>query len=105
VARRSANSRASTGARHARVPFGGMRGGDRRPGRWRRLGRGGCPMTSEWSTRRWVAAAVTAVVFTVVVASPPDMIDTPLFSRDIPVTWWAWPSLIITSVLAGLLLA
>lgn len=62
-------------------------------------------MMSEWSTRRWVAAAVTAVVFTVVVAIPTDMIDTPLFSRDIPVTWWAWPSLIITSVLAGLLLA
>jgi len=62
-------------------------------------------MMRAWTARRWVAAAVTAVVFTVVVAIPTDMIDTPLFSRDIPVTWWAWPSLIITSVLAGLLLA
>lgn len=62
-------------------------------------------MMRQWTARRWLAAAVTAIVFIVVVAIPTDMIDTPLFSRDIAVTWWAWPSLVITSVLAGLLLA
>lgn len=58
-----------------------------------------------WPARRWGVAASAAVVFAVVVAIPTDMIDTPLFTRDIPVTWWAWPSLIASSILGGLLVA
>jgi hypothetical protein len=40
-----------------------------------------------------------------VVAVPTDLVDTPVFGREIPPTWWAWPSLVVTSVLGGLLLA
>ncbi|MFY9913678.1 MAG: hypothetical protein WAK18_03345 [Nocardioidaceae bacterium] len=48
---------------------------------------------------------VAAVVFALVVALPTDLIDTPLFSREIPPSWWAWPSLLLSSALGGLLLA
>lgn len=58
-----------------------------------------------WSARRWGVAAATAVLFTVAVAIPTDLIDTPLFWRAIPPTWWAWPALGVSAVLAGLLVA
>lgn len=58
-----------------------------------------------WPVRRWVVAAGTAMVTYLVVAVPTDLIDTPVFSREVPPTWWAQPVLIITAVLAGLLTA
>lgn len=61
-------------------------------------------MTS-WTSRRWVASVVGALLTLVVVAVPTDLIDTPLFSREIPPTWWAWPVTVTASVLSGLLLA
>lgn len=33
------------------------------------------------------------------------MIPNPLFGRAIPTTWWAWPVLLVTGVLSGLLTA
>ncbi len=50
-----------------------------------------------------VTAAAAAVAL--LVAIPTDLIDTPLFSREIPPTWWAWPGLAISSLLSGLLVA
>ena len=58
-----------------------------------------------WPLRRWLAAAGAAIAFALVVAIPTDLIDTPVFSREIPPTWWAWPSLIVSSLLGGLLVA
>lgn len=58
-----------------------------------------------WPLRRWQAAAGAVIAFTLVVAIPTDLIDTPVFSREIPPTWWAWPSLVVSSVLGGLLVA
>ena len=58
-----------------------------------------------WSTRRWWVAAVASVVTALVVAVPTAMIPTPVFGRDIPTTWWAWPTLALTAVLGGLLVA
>jgi len=58
-----------------------------------------------WPLRRWVVAAGTAALTYVVVAIPTDLIDTPVFSREIAPTWWAQPALIITAILAGLLTA
>lgn len=55
-----------------------------------------------WPMRRWAIAAIAAVATVVIVAVPTDLIDTPLFTRDVPVTWWAWPVLIANSVLAGM---
>ncbi|WP_341952114.1 hypothetical protein [Salinibacterium sp. TMP30] len=58
-----------------------------------------------WPVRRWLVAAGTALLTYLVVAVPTDLIDTPVFSREVPPTWWAQPALIITAVLAGLLTA
>ncbi len=65
------------------------------------------PLTplGSWPWRRWLAAVAATVGFALVVAVPTDLLDTPVFSREIPPTWWAWPSLAVSSVLAGLLVA
>jgi len=58
-----------------------------------------------WSTRRWWSATAASVVTALVVAVPTAMVPTPLFGREVPTTWWAWPALVATSLLGGLLLA
>jgi hypothetical protein len=58
-----------------------------------------------WPARRWLVALAAAVGFVLVVAVPTDLIDTPVFGREVPPTWWAWPSLLASSLLAGLLVA
>lgn len=58
-----------------------------------------------WPARRWALAAVAAAVSAVVTGIPTDLIDTPLFGRTIPVTAWAYPVWIVSSLLAGLLVA
>ncbi len=72
----------------------------------------GVPPTATREPARWQAAArmalvaaATAVVVVVLVGVPTDLIDTPLFSREIPPTWWAWPSLAASAALSGLLAA
>jgi hypothetical protein len=58
-----------------------------------------------WPTRRRVVAAAVAVVTVLVVGVPTDVIPNPLFDRPVEVTWWSWPVLVATGVLAGLLAA
>ena len=58
-----------------------------------------------WPVRRWLVALGTAAGFVLVVAVPTDLIDTPVFGREVPPTWWAWPSLLVSSLLAGMLVA
>ena len=58
-----------------------------------------------WQPRRWLFALGTALATILLVAIPTDLIDTPLFTRDVPPTWWAWPVLIANAVLAGLVAA
>lgn len=58
-----------------------------------------------WSIRQWLTATISAVGFGFLVGIPTDLIDTPVFFREIPPTWWAWPAVIVTSVLGGLLVA
>ncbi len=60
---------------------------------------------ARWPARRWAAAAGSALGYAVLVAVPTDLVDTGLFWREIPPTWWAWPALVLTSLLAGLLTA
>jgi hypothetical protein len=56
-----------------------------------------------WPARRWLTALAAGAAFVIVVAIPTDLVDTPIFGREVPPTWWAWPSLILSSILAGLL--
>lgn len=58
-----------------------------------------------WPGRRWLTAIAATVAFIVVIAIPTDLIDNPVFGREVPPTWWAWPSLLFSSLLAGLLVA
>lgn len=58
-----------------------------------------------WPPRRWLVAAVWAVATVLVVGVPTVLVPTPVFGRAVPVTWWSWPALVITSVLAGLVAA
>ena len=55
-----------------------------------------------WSARRWWVAAAWAVGTVLVVGLPTVLIPNSVFGRAIPVTWWAWPVLVVTAVLAGL---
>lgn len=55
--------------------------------------------------RRVVVGVLAACAFVVVIAVPTDLIDTPWFSREIPPTWWSWPSVLVTAVLSGMLAA
>jgi len=60
---------------------------------------------ARWPARRWAAAAVAAVSTVLVVGIPTVLVPTPVFGREIAVTGWAWPALVITAVLAGLVAA
>jgi hypothetical protein len=60
---------------------------------------------TSWPARRWLVALAAATGFVLVVAIPTDLIDNPVFGREIPPTWWAWPSLLVSSALGGLLVA
>ncbi|QGF25081.1 hypothetical protein Rai3103_04560 [Raineyella fluvialis] len=55
-----------------------------------------------WPPSRWAAAAGGAVGTILVVGLPTVLIPNSVFARAVPVTWWAWPTLIVTAVLAGL---
>lgn len=59
----------------------------------------------QWPPRRWAAAVLAASGFALLVGIPTDLVDTPFFSRMVPPTWWAWPALLLSSALAGLLVA
>lgn len=58
-----------------------------------------------WSQRRWLVAVGAAVAFALLVALPTDLIDNPVFGRAIAPSWWALPSLAVSSLLGGLLVA
>jgi hypothetical protein len=60
---------------------------------------------ASWPPRRWVTAAVAAVVVAIAVGVPTDVIPNPVFGRPIDVTWWSYPVLVVTAVLGGLLVA
>ena len=59
----------------------------------------------DWPLRRCVVAAVSAVLTVLVIGVPTVLIPNPVFGRAVPVTWWAWPVLVVTAVLSGLVAA
>lgn len=58
-----------------------------------------------WPARRWWFAAGTSITTFLFIALPTDLIDTPMFGRDVPPTPWSRTALAISSVLAGLVAA
>lgn len=58
-----------------------------------------------WPRRRWVVAVVGGLVTGLMVALPTAVIPNPIFGREIGVTWWSYPVVVITAVLGGLLVA
>jgi len=60
---------------------------------------------ARWPARRWATALVVGLLFTLAVAVPTDLVDTPWFGREIPPTAWAWPALLASASGVGLLVA
>jgi hypothetical protein len=58
-----------------------------------------------WPARRWWFAAGMAAATYLFIALPTDLIDNPLFGRDVPPTWWSRGALLVSSILAGLVAA
>ncbi|MHB1172078.1 MAG: hypothetical protein ACYCZY_06230 [Lacisediminihabitans sp.] len=58
-----------------------------------------------WPARRWWIALASAAGMYLLVAIPTDLIDNPFFGRVVPPTWWSWPVLAVSSILAGLITA
>jgi len=57
----------------------------------------------QWQSRRWVIALASGTAYLLAVAIPTDLVNTPVFSREIPPNWWSWPALVLSSALTGLL--
>ena len=67
--------------------------------------RGALGALRTWPARRWWVAAAASIVVAVLVGAPTDVIPNPVFGRPVPVTWWSYPTLVVTAVLGGLLAA
>lgn len=58
-----------------------------------------------WSRQRWFIAILSSIITGLVIALPTAIIENPIFGRDIAVTLWSIPVLLITSILSGMLFA
>jgi hypothetical protein len=58
-----------------------------------------------WTLRRFIAAAIASAGTLVLLGIPTAMIPNPIFARQIEAPAWTYPSLVVTAVLAGMLLA
>lgn len=60
---------------------------------------------AQWPARRWWFAVGTAAATYLFIAIPTDLIENPVFGRDVPPTSWSHAVLVMSSVLAGLVAA
>jgi hypothetical protein len=60
---------------------------------------------SQWSSRRWYAAVLSGLGIGFLIALPTAVIPNPIFGRAIETTWWSYPTVIISAILGGLLIA
>lgn len=58
-----------------------------------------------WSLRHVVVALGAGVLIALMIGLPTDVIPNPIFGRPVAVTWWSYPTLVVTAVLGGLLAA
>lgn len=55
-----------------------------------------------WSARRWGAAVLGSVAAGLVIGVPTGVVQTDLYTRMTPVTWWDYPVWALSAVLVGL---
>lgn len=60
---------------------------------------------SNWPTRRWVVAAVAAIVVGLAIGIPTGIVRTSFYTRMTPVLWWNYPVWAVTAMLSGLVAA
>ena len=58
-----------------------------------------------WSRRHIVVALGAGLLISLLIGLPTDVIPNPVFGRPVAVTWWSYPTLVITAALGGLLAA
>ena len=58
-----------------------------------------------WSIKRWIIAAGVGVATYLFISIPTAVIENPVFGREIAVTNWSVPVIVISSILTGLLSA
>ena len=58
-----------------------------------------------WSKQRWLIVILSSIITGLVIALPTAIIENPIFGREIAVTSWSIPVLLITSILSGMLFA
>ncbi len=58
-----------------------------------------------WTARQLLIASTAAVVLGLLLGLATVLIPNSLFARDIPPVWWNYPVWVVTSVLAGMLVA
>jgi len=58
-----------------------------------------------WPARKWWTGLVGAIAVALLVGLPTDVVPNPVFGRSVAVTWWSYPTLVVTAVLGGLLIA
>ena len=68
----------------------------------RALARQGLASLGAWPVRRWAVAAVVAIASALVMGVPTGIVETSLYTRMTPVTWWDYPVWAISAVLVGL---
>ena len=56
-----------------------------------------------WPARRWLVAMVVSVVAALVMGVPTGIVETDLYTRMTPVTWWDYPVWGVSAVLVGLI--
>ena len=55
-----------------------------------------------WPTRRWLVAALVAVLAALLIGVPTGIVETSFYTRMTPVTWWNYPVWALTALLVGL---
>ena len=58
-----------------------------------------------WSKKRWAVAVGSTILAGLFISLPTAIIKTPIFGREIEVTPWSVPVVIVTSILSGMLFA
>ncbi|MYU22490.1 hypothetical protein [Streptomyces sp. SID8352] len=71
------------------------------PRSWRRAG----TALRGWRSRQWTVAGLGALTTAALVGVPTAVVPSPLFGRSVPVQWWNYPALAVTSFLAGIVLS